>query len=172
MTVGLRKNWGPVALLAVSALVAQDKTPDVAPDPADRFPEAPGKEAVTGTCSACHTLIRVASNRRSAKAWAATIKIHQQQRGLKLEPEEIPPIVAYLAAWFGPMININTATVQELAELPQVSQKVAEATVAYRQKNGPFQSVSGLESVEGFPADLLPKVKQRLETGGAQTKDK
>jgi competence protein ComEA len=171
--VSLRTNWGAVALLLVAGTVlGQEKTPDIAPDPAERFPEAEGKEAVTGTCSACHTLVRVATNRRTAKAWAATIKIHQQQRGLKLEPEEIPPIVEYLAAWFGPMVNVNSATVQELCELPQVSKSLAEAIVAYRQKNGPFQSVSGLESVEGFPAGLLPKLKPRLETGGAQGKNK
>jgi competence protein ComEA len=155
-------------LLAGSSVWAQEKPADIPPNPADRFPEAEGKEDVTATCSACHTLVRVATNRRSAKAWAATVKIHQQQRGLKLEPEEIPPIVNYLAAWFGPRVNINTASVEELGDLPQVNKKLAEAIVTYRTKKGQFKSADDLGLVDGFPTDLLPKIKQRIETGAKQ----
>jgi len=160
----------PLALLAASTLPGQEAVQDVPPNPADRFPEAAGKENVTGTCSACHTLVRVATNRRSAKAWNATLKTHEQQRGLKLKPEEIPPIVNYLAAWFGPMVNINLAAAEQLGDLPEVNKKLADAIIAYREKKGPFKSVDDLAAVEGFPAGLLPKLKQRLETG--EPKDK
>jgi competence ComEA-like helix-hairpin-helix protein len=160
-----------LSLLGLVLLVAwcwgQDKS-DIPPNPADRFPEAEGKEEVTTTCSACHTLVRVMTNRRTAKAWGATVKIHQQQRGLKLETDEIPTIVNYLGAWFGPMVNINTATADDLADLPQVGKKVGEAIVAYREKKGPFKSIDDLTLVEGFPPDLLPKLKQRLETGAKE----
>lgn len=155
-------------LLAAGACWTQEKVADIPPNPADRFPEAPGKEEVTTTCSACHTLVRVAMNRRSAKVWAATVKIHQQQRGLKLDPEEVTPIVEYLGAWFGPMVNVNTATVEQLEELPQVNKKLAEAIVAYREKSGDFKSPDDLAHVEGFPSGLLAKLKQRLETGAKE----
>jgi competence protein ComEA len=161
---------GALMLLAVSTVVAQDSAPEVSANPADRFPEAEGKESVTGTCSACHTLVRVATNRRSAKAWNATLKIHEQQRGLKLEPEEIPPIINYLAAWFGPMVNLNSATLEQLSDLPEVNRKLAEAIIAYREKKGPFKSVEEVTRVGGLPAGLLPRIKQRLEIGGSKEK--
>ncbi len=149
-------------LLAAATLMwAQSKEPAGA----EKFPEAEGRENVVFTCSACHTLVRVAANRRSAKSWTSTLRIHEG-RGLHLEDDEIPPIVKYLSSYFGPMVNINTATAAQLGELPQVEDKLARAIVAYREKNGPFKKIEELTSVEGCDAGLFSKLKNRLETGG------
>jgi competence protein ComEA len=127
----------------------------------DRFPDAEEKEQVTTTCSACHTLARVAANHRTEAQWTQTIKVHEG-RGLKLDPEDAKPIVRYLAAYFGPLVNLNTATAAELAELPGVTKKIAEAIVQYRERHGPYQNVADVSGVEGFPAALLPKIRNRL----------
>jgi len=47
-------------------------------------------------------------------------------------------------------ININTADVALLDELPGVGPSTAQAIVTYRDQNGPFASVSGLEDVPGI----------------------
>jgi competence protein ComEA len=47
-------------------------------------------------------------------------------------------------------ININTADVALLDELPGVGPSTAQAIVTYRDQNGPFASVSGLEEVPGI----------------------
>lgn len=47
-------------------------------------------------------------------------------------------------------ININTADVAMLDELPGVGPATAQAIVTYRDQHGPFASISGLEDVPGI----------------------
>ncbi len=49
-----------------------------------------------------------------------------------------------------PTININTASVDELASLKRVGQAYAERIVAYREANGPFQSPADIMLVKGI----------------------
>jgi competence protein ComEA len=44
-------------------------------------------------------------------------------------------------------VNLNTADLEELDELPEVGPATAEGIVEYRQVNGAFRSVDELESV-------------------------
>ena len=60
-------------------------------------------------------------------------------------------------------ININTADVALLDELPGVGPSTAQAIVTYRDQNGPFASVSGLEDVPGIGPAKVAAI-QRLVT--------
>lgn len=128
----------------------------------DKFPESEDKEAVTSTCSACHTLARVASNNRDKAQWTQTVKAHDS-RGLKLDADETAVIVRYLAAYFGPKVYVNTATVEELSSLPKLDRKLAERVVRYRDAHGPFQTIESLIAVMG-PESFSP-VRNRLSIG-------
>ena len=130
----------------------------------EKFPESEDKEAVTSTCSACHTLARVAANNRDATQWAQTIKAHNT-RGLKLEPDEIAVIVRYLSTYFGPKVYLNSASADELSALPHVGRKLAETLVHYREQHGPFKSVDDVIPLIG--ADAFAKVKNRLALGAS-----
>ena len=153
-------------VIATGGACAQDNSKNVL----DRFPEAEGREEVTSTCSACHTLSRVAVNHRSKAQWAQTVKVHEG-RGLKLEPEESAPIVKYLAAYFGPVVNVNSATEAEVAELPEVSGKMAAAVVQYRQQHGLFKNIDALGEVEGFTPEVRAKLKNRLSAAAENSPD-
>jgi competence protein ComEA len=59
-------------------------------------------------------------------------------------------------------ININTATVGELTELQKVGPKTAERIVAYRDANGPFQTVDDLVNVKGVGDKILELNKDRM----------
>jgi len=56
-------------------------------------------------------------------------------------------------------VNINTATVEELVQLPRVGQKVAERIVLYRQKNGSFKTVEDLKTVQGVGDKVLEQIR-------------
>lgn len=59
-------------------------------------------------------------------------------------------------------ININTASVGELATLHGVGAKTAQAIVDYREMFGRFGSVDDLTKVKGIGAKTLEKNRHRL----------
>ncbi len=59
-------------------------------------------------------------------------------------------------------ININTATVETLAALDGVGESKAQAIVAYRSENGPFQTENDLVNVKGIGERTLEKNLERL----------
>ncbi|AZT84929.1 ComEA family DNA-binding protein [Marinobacter sp. NP-4(2019)] len=59
-------------------------------------------------------------------------------------------------------ININTADIETLANLNGIGQSKAEAIVAYREANGPFQSAEELDNVKGIGTVTVEKNADRL----------
>jgi len=59
-------------------------------------------------------------------------------------------LVAGVVSADSPTIDINTATVEELASLQRVGQSYAERIVAYREANGPFKSPEDIMNVKGI----------------------
>lgn len=63
-------------------------------------------------------------------------------------------------------ININTASVSDLVQLPGLGETTAERIVAYRQQNGSFASVEDLLNVEGIGYGTLYNIHELITTGG------
>jgi competence protein ComEA len=57
------------------------------------------------------------------------------------------------------VINLNTATVQQLDALPGVGPVTAAAIVAWRDANGKFSSVDQLGEVDGIGPGRLEKLR-------------
>jgi competence protein ComEA len=64
-------------------------------------------------------------------------------------------------------VNINTASVEQLATLPGVGEKLAARIVEYRQKSGGFKSPQELMNVKGIGEKNLQKLEAFLTTGEA-----
>ena len=60
-----------------------------------------GREAFGQACVQCHGLNRTTIQRKSAQGWRGTV-YSMISRGSPLMPDEIEPIIAYLAATYGP----------------------------------------------------------------------
>jgi competence protein ComEA len=56
-------------------------------------------------------------------------------------------------------VNLNSATVAEIATLPGVGPKAAERIVEYRQKNGGFKKIEELMKVKGIGEKSFLKLK-------------
>jgi len=69
------------------------------------------------------------------------------------------PMISAEEKLMGKTVNINRATAEELAKVPLISPKLAQAIVAYREEVGEFQFVEELLLIEGFDRDLFSKVK-------------
>ena len=65
-------------------------------------------------------------------------------------------------------VNINSASVEQLGELPGVGPKLAARIVEYRQKSGPFKSTQELLNVKGIGEKNLEKLAPHLSVGEAQ----
>jgi competence protein ComEA len=60
------------------------------------------------------------------------------------------------------LININTATAQQLAKLPRVGEKTAERIVAFRKKNGKFKRIQDLMKVNGIGEKTFRKLAKLI----------
>ena len=63
-------------------------------------------------------------------------------------------------------LNINTATVQQLTNLPGIGESLAQAIVDYRTENGAFRSVGELTNVNGIGSGKLEAIVDMITVGG------
>lgn len=59
-------------------------------------------------------------------------------------------------------VNINTADKEQLAELPLVGPKTAQAIIDYRIKSGNFTEINQLKNIKGISDKKLEKIKAFL----------
>lgn len=59
----------------------------------------------------------------------------------------------------GALVNINTATVDELDTLPGIGPQLAGRIVAYRQAHGPFSTVDELQNVDGVGEKTVERLR-------------
>lgn len=59
-------------------------------------------------------------------------------------------------------ISINQASVEQLAQVKYVGQKIAEKIVQYRTEVGPFESLEDLTNVKGIGPKIFEKIKDKL----------
>lgn len=70
--------------------------------------------------------------------------------------------VPALSAQEAEKININQATVEELAQLKNIGPKYAERIVEYRGKNGPFEKPEDIMKVRGIGPKTFELNKDRM----------
>jgi competence protein ComEA len=67
------------------------------------------------------------------------------------------------------VINVNTATKEELMMLPGIGEKTASAIAAYRQANGPFKTIDDMTKIKGISKKKLDKLRPSLVLTGQNT---
>ena len=69
-------------------------------------------------------------------------------------------------------IDLNTATKEELAELPGIGEKVAARVIAYREENGRFEKTEELMNVKGIGEKAFLRIRDNLLVGPDSKKAK
>ncbi|BDG36856.1 helix-hairpin-helix domain-containing protein [Saccharococcus caldoxylosilyticus] len=73
-----------------------------------------------------------------------------------------PSAVPSLQADDSNKIYINTASEQEISQLPGIGKTKAQAIIAYREEHGPFQKTEDLLNVTGIGEKTLEKIKEYI----------
>jgi|GEM_PF-125248 len=60
------------------------------------------------------------------------------------------------------LVNINTATKDELMTLPGVGESKANSIISYRETSGPFGSIEDIMNITGIKSGLFNKIKDHI----------
>ncbi len=67
------------------------------------------------------------------------------------------------------VVNVNTATLEELQLLPGIGEARARAVITARKQRGGFKSVDDLVEVKGIGATALERMRPHVSTQGKTT---
>jgi competence protein ComEA len=62
-------------------------------------------------------------------------------------------------------VDLNTATFEQLQQLPGIGPSTAKAIVQFREKSGPFQRVEDLLAIHGISKARLEKLRPYVTVG-------
>lgn len=87
-------------------------------------------------------------------------QLYVPYRGTPAPPSPTPlSAAAGDAAQASGLTNINSATAQELEELPGIGPTLAERIVAYRQAHGDFASIEAIQQVTGIGPACFEQIR-------------
>ena len=77
-------------------------------------------------------------------------------------------LLAYTGLAFA-VVNINSATQEQLATLDGIGPVKAQAIIDYRKKNGPFKKIDDIKKVDGIGDATFNAIKKDLVLSGTTT---
>ena len=67
-------------------------------------------------------------------------------------------------------ININTASLTELQQLPRIGEKVAQRIIDFRKEHGNFKKIEEIMKVQGIGEKVFQQIKDRITVEEPKTK--
>ena len=149
MTVGRPLTW---TLAVVAASLAFEATATAADSELDL-------KAVQLVCGRCHTPALFLNQTRSWDRWN-DVFADMTQRGANGTDEQLARVTTYFLENLT-LVNINSSPAEELTGVLGVSDQVADAIIARRERQ-PFANIAELRTVPGVDLDRVEKRKSRI----------
>ncbi len=111
-----------------------------------------------------NTMLRIRSKASPGKAADSTAAKEKMNSGADIISDSLGTVVSdpekeSSNSGKGSLVNINTATLNELEGLPNVGPATAKAIVDYREKNGKFKKTTDLMKITGIKQKTFEKLK-------------
>ncbi len=130
------------------------------------LPDGKGKELILRACVGCHKAEEIAVYRFTKDEYQ-TIVYRMQDRGAQATRAELDVIAAYLFQNFPKIedttkINVNKATVQQIATGLGLTEEEAAAVVKYRDRHGDFHAWGDLLIIYGVDGKKIAAAKDKI----------
>jgi competence protein ComEA len=87
--------------------------------------------------------------------------VPNETSGFVVITESAPP----LPPGEGDLVNINTASLEELDKLPGIGATIAQRIIDYRTENGPFATIDDIVNVPGIGTATFEEIKDLITVG-------
>jgi competence ComEA-like helix-hairpin-helix protein len=123
--------------------------------------ELKAEDTFTRNCIKCHPADRIVGSRRTRTQWEEVMTTMQTARGAVITDEDWDIIQTYLVKHYG-RVNVNRATVDDLAEVLGLTPETAAAVVKYRKEHGEFVDYDAFSKVPGLDLEKLEKLRDAI----------
>jgi competence ComEA-like helix-hairpin-helix protein len=131
------------------------------------LPDGKGKAQFARVCGNCHGVEVVIRTTNTPDGWAAVVD-DMVSRGAEGTQDDFDLVSKYLAANFGPKLNVNKATEKELSAILDLSSGDAQAIVQYRETLGSFKDWGDLAKVPSIDMKKLESERSRIVFSSSQ----
>jgi competence protein ComEA len=118
------------------------------------------EQAFHRLCDDCHEPERIFESKRTRGDWESIIE-KMIEKGATGTDQDFELVLQYLLSKSG-MVNVNQATPQEIALVLELTQKEADAIVAFRKQNGNIKNFDALTKVPDVDAAKLEQHKDAV----------
>jgi competence ComEA-like helix-hairpin-helix protein len=151
---------GAAACVLIAATLMAAATPSQSaiqqPGPTDD----PAAELFTQMCVKCHDGARITAIRRTKSEWEGVLT-KMIERGAQGTEEDFLAVFGFLRRHYG-RVYINTAALDEITTSLGMSNKDADAIVAYRKAHGSFQDLDAVKKVPDIDVKTLEEHKDAV----------
>ena len=102
------------------------------------------------------------ASRESIKIVVLTKKQAKKQKSPKEDPAMVNDSKNRQDSQGASKVNINTASVEELMQLPGIGEAKAKMILDYRTQNGAFQKVEDIMKISGIKEGVYNKIKENI----------
>ena len=120
----------------------------------------PAHELFIQTCNRCHDAARITALRRTKTEWEEVIN-KMIERGATGSEDDFMAVFGYLRRHYG-KVYINSATSEEITTTLGLTNKDADAVVAFRKANGNFQDFDAIKKVPEINVRTLEEHKDAV----------